>query len=132
MGLLVIKFVDRVCVVPEYPEVGRRGLHGRQLVHYFVGIRDALGVGELRNTPDAFHRRIGAGYVVYLIHVRAVCVHFDRHHLYAHRPADGEVSVVSRGRTDEFYPALAGPWFVSSGHSEEHCPHHRVVHHVQR
>lgn len=122
--------VHAVGVVPEDPEIRRRGLHRGQPVHRFVAVADPLRVGIERHAPDALDRVIFGDQLFDHVHIRTVLGHRHRNHLDSEVLADQKMAVVTRTRAQELHRRQLAPRRMAAG-SEYIKAHHRVVHQVQ-
>ena len=113
----LVDMVHAVGIVPEYSEIRGCRLHGRQAVHHPVVVAHALRIGVKGNTPDSFDGRILPYHGFHHLHIRSVLQKGYGNHLDSQLPANLEMPVVSRNRTEKFYRAtlisIEAPWLFS-------------------
>ena len=129
-GVLLGESVDRVGVVPEDAEVGRRGMEIRERADDVVRVGDAGGVRVLGHAPDALDGGVGLDETHHHVHVGAVIEHGHRHVLEAVVRAHLEVPVVSGAGAEELDPPLLAPGLVAADAVRVGVAH-EVVHEVE-
>jgi hypothetical protein len=120
--------VHRVRVVPEKPEILGGRFHLDEPSHGLPRVGDAGGVGENRDRPQAFDRRIDGNQLFDQVDVWAVLAHRDRDHLDAEGFGDGEVPVVAGHRAEELDLGFVFPWPRRIHPAVQHRKHDDVVH----
>ena len=131
LGLDVGEVVDDVGVVPEDPEVRRRGRHRHQAGRDLVGADGTRRVGVRRHQPHALDRRVVLNQGAHGRDVRAVVVHRHGHHLDAELGQHGEVPVVAGDGADELDRLLLRPRPRGVGAAVREQPADDLVHHRQ-
>ncbi len=123
--------VEGVRVVPEDPEVRRRGRHRGQPAGDLLGDHRPGRVGVGRHDPDALDRRVVLDQRLDGGDVRAVVEHRHGHHLDAVRRQHREVPVVAGHRADEGDLLLVLPRPRRVDPAVQQVLHEHVVHHRQ-
>ena len=105
-------------------------MHACQTAYRLIGVGIAGRVRVLRNAPDSLYGRVGGHILLYQIHIRTICGHRNVDHLDAKIFSNGEMSVISRYRTQEFNLVKLAPRGISHN-AMSHRTGDGVVHYVQ-
>ena len=127
---LALERVERVGVVPDDPEVRRRGRHRGDRLDHVVRIGDPGRVAVARHAEHALHVRVRTREARDFVHVGAVVAHRDVQHLDAVALEHGEVAVVAGTGTKELdrHRSPGATPRIPAGHTHQHRLHNDVVH----
>ena len=119
-----------VRVIPEDTKILCCRLQVCEAAYGFIRVGDALRIGVLRHTPNAFDCRVVVDQFFYPIHIRSGYGHRDVDHLNSEGFGDGEVTIITRYRTQKFYFVQLAPGSMSQD-TMHHGSRYRVIHDVQ-
>ena len=123
--------MDRICVVPEDPEVLCGGFKCCKSLNGLIRIGISLGIRILGNAPDSLYGLV-AGYVLFHhIHIGALGSHGNRDHLDAEMLAYCKMSVISGCRAEELHLIQLAPGSISA-YSVGKCSRYGIIHYIKR
>jgi len=105
-------------------------MHACQTADSLIGIGITGRVGVFWNTPDSLYGRVGGHILLHQIHIRTICGHRNVDHLDTKIFSNGEMSVISRYRAQEFNLVKLAPRGISHN-AMSHRTGDGVVHYVQ-